>query len=121
MVVAVRNYLSDKSPSSIDTAAVSREVMRTNPALVRHAESDPVNGDGEPDEGSIAVSFLFDLVIARPQTISKVLDLLEAVWSIGEDEKGVERMPKREWQFEIGEHYSCEFLLPPSCFTSASP
>ncbi|KAF4630006.1 hypothetical protein G7Y89_g8134 [Cudoniella acicularis] len=105
IVVAVREYLTDSSSSPLGTASVACQTMKTNPMLIRNPDPDPVTGDLEPNEGHIVASLLFSLVIARPQTIPKVLELLHAIWSIENHEEGMEKMNKNTWSFDVRNVY----------------
>lgn len=107
IIKTLQGYMYDVSPPET-TAAIARKIMKVNPDKVRNPEPDPVTDEYEPDAESLAVTLLFNLVIARPSSTPKVLDLLEAIWGIGEKEEGVVIMNRRTWVDEVGEVCRCK-------------
>lgn len=67
----------------------------------------------DPDKESLAITLLFNLIIAQPSSIPKVLDLLEALWEIDEKEEGVIRMEKRTWTVKVRDMHRCKVVWTP--------
>jgi hypothetical protein len=102
IITTLRVYLYDVS-SSETTAIIVRKVVKVNPHIIRNHEPDPVTDEYEPDEESLTVTLLFNLVIERPSNVTKVLNLVEPIWGIDEKEGGVIIMDRRTWIDEVGE------------------